>query len=210
MSEGLIKQPSGDAEGTGASSAVAEFERAFQRNIEPFLQKAKQITLDVIEEAGRKHGAHLVTQMQTTLKETVNELVKVHIERMVEQLRPGGEAARAKAESLLDDLKTFVRQTVGDVFKNHVPDYSRWAGQRIIDYVLAGILFAIAAVLVSVGGILGLEQAGMPRYATYLILGGVAFGAGFALLRLRARKWGGPPRLAGAATATAPEPEKQS
>src|SRR5438046_2069670 len=87
-------------DGTG-SPAVAEFERALQRNMEPFLEKTRQAVLSAIEEAVRKHGASLVTEVRQTLKSAVDDLVKAHIEKMVEQLKPGGEAARRLAEDWL-------------------------------------------------------------------------------------------------------------
>jgi hypothetical protein len=108
---------------------------------------------------------------------------------LVEQLRPGGDAARRLAEGWIQELREFVNTTVRDLFEKRLPEYSRWAGQRVIDYVLVGILFAMAAVLVCVGGVLGLREAGVPPYMTYLVAGAVALVFGFWLLKLRSRSW---------------------
>ena len=53
-------------------SAVAEFERVLLRNAEPFLEKTKQAVLTALEEAARKHGTGLVTEMRQTLKTAVD------------------------------------------------------------------------------------------------------------------------------------------
>jgi len=197
MSEDSKTQQVAAPDGTGSSSAVAEFERVLLRNAEPFLEKTKQAVLNAIEEAARKHGAGLVTEMRQTLKTAVDELVKAHIEKMVEQLRPGGDTARRLAEDWLQELREFINTTVRELFEKRLPEYSRWAGQRMIDYVLAGTLFAMAAVLVCVGGTLGLKEAGVPPYATYLVGGAVALGCGFGLFKLRSRRWEAPQPTAG-------------
>jgi hypothetical protein len=197
MSEDSTTRQVASPDGTGSSATVAEFERALQRNAEPFLAKTKQVVLDAIEEAARKYGAGLVTEMRQTLKAAVDDLVKAHIEKMVEQLRPGGDAARRLAEGWLQELREFVNTTVRDLFEKRLPEYSRWAGQRMIDYVLAGVLFAIAAVLVCVGGVLGLREAGVPPYMTYLVGGAVVLVFGYWLLKLRSRSWETPPTAAG-------------
>src|SRR5438874_3422427 len=161
MDEGSETRAVATPDGTGSWAAVAEFERALQRNVEPFLEKAKQAVLDAVEAAVRKHGAGIVTELRQTLKAAVDELVRSHIEKLVEQLRPGGDAARRLAEGWLKELREFADTTVRDLFEKRLPEYSRWAGQRVIDYVLVGVLFAMAAVLVCVGGVLGLREAGV-------------------------------------------------
>jgi hypothetical protein len=76
---------------------------------------------------------------------------------------------------------------------------------------VADTLFCLAAVLLCVGGVLGLQQAGLPPYATYLLGGSVALGAGWALLRLRAWDWAGrqvpPGKGAAEGKSTGPDPK---
>ena len=98
---------------------------------------------------------------------------------------------RRQSDGYLENLQQFIATTVVEVFRVHVPDYSRWAGQRVLDYVLAGTLFCLAAVLFCVGAILGLERAGFPPFATYLVSGGFALLAGLAFLKLRSQHWSG-------------------
>ena len=159
----------------------------------PFLQQVKQMALEVIEEIGQKHGTPALAQLRQTLVETVGAVLKREEGSLLAQLKPamveGGDAVRQKTDSLLGDLKQFITTTVVEVFRVHVPEYSRWAGQRVLDHILAATLFCLAAVLVCVGGILGLERAGLPQYAVYLIGGSVALVAGLAFLKLRSRRW---------------------
>ncbi|HVL12796.1 MAG TPA: hypothetical protein VM529_09530 [Gemmata sp.] len=175
------------AGGTELRAAVAEFERTIQENAAPLLEKAKQALLNAIDEAVRKHGVALVAELRGTLKAAVDGIVAAQIEKMVEQLRPNGDAARRLAEGWFLELRGFADTTVRDLFETRVPEYSRWAGQRVLDFALVGVLFVIAAVLLFAGGILGLREAGVPPYAALLIGGVVALGFGFWLLRTRPR-----------------------
>jgi hypothetical protein len=175
-------------------ATVEDLEQAVQRQAEPLLQRVKQMTLEVIDEVARKHGNPLAAELRKVLLETVGSVLRTEAAALVDRLRPalldGGTAMRQNADTLLKDLDQVLRSTVGEVFQDHVPAYSRWAGQRVIDYFLAGTLFCLAAVLLCVGGILGLQQAGLPSFVTYLVGGGVALGVGVFLLRLRSRHWG--------------------
>jgi hypothetical protein len=186
--------PDAGASSSGQILALNDLDQALNRQMEPFLQRMKQITLEVIDEVAQKHGSPLVAQLRQTLVETVGVIVRAQVPAILDQLRPsvreGGDTFRKNADSMAADLKQFISKTVVEVFREHVPTYSRWAGQRIIDYFLAGTLFCLAAVLLCVGTILGLEKAGLPAYLTYLVGGGVAVGVGAAFLKLRSRRWG--------------------
>lgn len=172
-----------------------DFEQAWQRQLAPCLQEVKKMTLELIEEVGRKHGGPGLAHVQQTLTATVTAALKTQESALWTELKPallqGGEAVRQKTDGLVESFKQFIAMTVIEVFRVHVPDYSRWAGQRVLDYVLAGTLFCLAVVLICVGALLGLERAGFPLYATYLVTGGLALVAGLAFLKLRARHWGG-------------------
>jgi hypothetical protein len=192
----LVQQEPGPvalAAPAGSLAAVADIERAVERQMEPLLHRAKQITLEVIDEVAQKHGNPLVAQLRQALLETVGTLIRTEAAALVDRLRPAlldsTAVARQNADVLLADLRKLINETVVEVFRVHVPEYSRWVGQRVIDYLLAGTLFCLTAVLVCVGVILGLEKAGVPGYATYLVSGGVALAVGVALLKLRSRHW---------------------
>jgi hypothetical protein len=188
MPQGAAIEP---APRPGPVATIGEIEQAWQRQMEPLLLQVKQVALEVIDDVGRKHGNPLLGQVRQTLVETVGVLLKAELPALLEQLKPavreGGEAVRHNADSLIADLKQFITTTVVEVFRVHVPEYSRWVGRRMIDYIVATTLFCLAAVLGCVGLILGLERAGLPAYATYLIGGGVAAAAAIALLKLRPR-----------------------
>jgi hypothetical protein len=170
---------------------VEAIERAVQRQIEPLLQRLKQVTLEVIDEVGRKHGNPLLAEVRQSLVEAGAAVFKTEMTALVERLRPtvreSGESIRRNADGLLGDLKAFIAQTVADVFQVQVPEYSTWFGLRVIDYLLAGTLFSLCAVFAGVGLVLGLGELGVPSFAAYLIGGGVALAAGAAVLRLRRR-----------------------
>jgi hypothetical protein len=178
--------------------SLDDLEEAWQRQVGPFLQNVKQMTLQVIEDVGSKHGGPALAHFRQTLTDTLGAALKSQEAALWAQLKPalheGGDALRQKTDLLLDNLKQFIATTVVEVFRIHVPEYSRWAGQRVLDYFLAGTLFCLAVVLICVGGILGLEAAGLPRYATYLLSGGAALGVGFIFLKLRSSQWSTGPR----------------
>jgi len=169
-------------------SEVPELEQALSRQMGPFLEQVKQMTLEVIDEVGRRHGTPLLAQVRQTLVETIAAVVKAEVPALVQQLQPslreGGDALRKNADNLVLELKQAVTRTVIEVFQVHLPEYSRRAGQRVLAYLLAGTLFCVGAVLGSVGIILTLERAGLPGYATYLIGAGLALGVGLAFLKL--------------------------
>jgi hypothetical protein len=177
------------------AAAVQDIEQAFQRQMEPLLQRLKLVTLDVIDEVGRKHGGPLLAQVRQAAAETTAVLLRAELAALVERVTPavreGSAAVRRDADQLLGELKHFINQTVVEAFQVHVPEYSRWAGQRVLDYFLAGTLFCLAAVLLCVGGILALQWAGLPPFAAYLLGGGAALAAGVVLLNLRSQHWRG-------------------
>jgi hypothetical protein len=186
MSEDSDTRPVAPPDATG--SPGAESESAPPQNAETFLERTKQAILTAIEETIRRHGGALLAEVRQTLQAAVEGLVAAQVEKMVEQLKPGGDTARRVAEGWLRELREFADATVGDLFDQRVPEYSRRAGQWVIDYALAGSLFAIAAVLLFVGGILALHELGVPAYAATLACGVVALGFGYWLLRSRARR----------------------
>jgi hypothetical protein len=170
-------QPAAPPDGTpGLWASIAE----------PLIERTKQAIRAAIEEAVREYGGGMVAEARQKFKAAVDGLVATQIEKMVLQLGPG-DAARQIAEGSLREVREFANTTLADLFEKRVPEYSRWAGQRVLDYALVGILFAIAVVLLFIGGILGLRELGLPPYATFLVGGVVALAFGFWLLRMRPR-----------------------
>ena len=173
--------------------ALDDLEQAFQRQMEPFLQRVKQMTLEIVDEVGQKHGNPLFVQVRGILLETVGGILKTEVAAQLDKLRPaiadGSDTIRKSADNLLADMKQFITKTVVDVFQVHVPNYSSRAGRRMIDYFLAGTLLCLAAVLLFVGGILGLKHFGVDDYLAYLIGGAGALTVGMIYLKVRARKW---------------------
>jgi hypothetical protein len=155
---------------------------------QPLIERTKQAVRNAVEDAVREYGGGLVADARQTLKAAVDGLVAAQLDKLLEQLRPGGDAARQIAESSLREVREFANTTLADLFEHRVPEYSRWAGQRIIDHALVGVLFVIGVALLFAGGILGLRELGMPPYATFLIGGIVALAFGFWLLRTQPRR----------------------
>jgi hypothetical protein len=170
-------RPVAPPEGTGLWASIAQ----------PLIERTKQAVRNAVEEAVREYGGGMVAEARQKLKAAVDGLVAAQVEKLVQQLGPGGDAAPRLAEGWLRDLREFANTTLTDLFEKRVPEYSRWAGQRVLDYALVGILFAVAVVLLFAGGILGLRELGLPPYATFLIGGIVALAFGFWLLRMRPR-----------------------
>lgn len=176
-----------------ADDSPAAVARALRQEMEPFLQRVKQVTLEVIDEVGKRHGDSLLIQLRQIVVDTVGVMLKAEATTLLDRLKPalieGSDAVRQNTEGLLADLKKFVSKTIAETFHQHVPEYSRWAGQRIIDYVLAGTLFGLAAIMLCIGAIFGLQQLGLPPFATYLTGGIGALTAGWLFLKFRSRKW---------------------
>jgi len=181
-----------DANQHSQLTGVDDLEQAFQRQMEPFLQRVKQMTLEIVDEVGQKHGNPLFVQVRGILLETVGGILKTEVAARLDKLRPaiveGSDAVRNSADNLLKDMKQFITKTVVDVFQVHVPNYSSRAGRRMIDYFLAGTLLCLAAVFLFVGGVLGMRHFGMPEYLAYLIGGAGALTVGMIYLKVRARK----------------------
>ncbi len=198
MSEIPERPPASAAIPAGQVSGVTtEFDLIIQRHVESLLQSTKQMIMEVVEEVGRKHGNSLVGEMEKVVRDTAGPLVKTQIDEVVDQLRPivsaSTDMARQQLDNLLKDLEQFLARTVDKVFELHVPEYTRWVGQRSLDYFLGGVLLALAAVLTCVGGLLGLERAGLPSFGAYLVAATVALTAGVALLTLRSPRYPRPP-----------------
>jgi len=68
--------------------ALDDLEQAFQRQMEPFLQRVKQMTLEIVDEVGQKHGNPLFVQVRGILLETVGGILKTEVAAQLDKLRP--------------------------------------------------------------------------------------------------------------------------
>lgn len=207
MTEGAESQRPAPKDGTARPGDVGDIEAALQRNVEPLLDKlkqaVKQAALGAVEEVVKKYGTGLAGEVRQTLRSAVDELVKAQVGRLVQELMPTGDTARRLADGLHNELREFANTTLRDLFEKRLPEYSRWAGRSVIDYALAWFLLAVAAVLLFAGGVMALQQAGVPPYATFLIGGVAALGFGFVLLK--ARRGDAPPMTTGQPPTTPPD-----
>lgn len=173
--------------------SLSELEQIWQRQVGVFLQDMKQTTLKLVEDVSAKYGESALARVRQTLTDTMAAVFKSQEAALWAQLKPalseGTEAMRQKADAMMANLKQVIAVTVGEVFRVHVPEYSRWAGQRVLDYFLAGTLFCLAVVLVGVGTVHGLLHVGLPPFVTYLVTGTGALVLGLVFLRVRARRW---------------------
>jgi hypothetical protein len=190
-------------------AVLAGVEEILQRQMVPFLDQARRAVLAGTEEVLGKHADALLVRLKGITLETAEELLQRQLEPFLERTRAmvldGLENAafvQKYTDRLVAGLKQFLAETAAEVVRVHVPDYSRRVGRRLIDYAVAGTLSCLAVGLLGLGGVLGLQAAGLPTYAACLVVSGFAALAAFVLLRLRSRG------LAGASPSPASRPEE--
>lgn len=87
---------------------------------------------------------------------------------------------------VLDDIlrrsRKFLEEVARDYIRRPIDELFRWVLGRAISYLVAAALFVTAAVFLLVGGVEGLERAGVPRYGAYLALGVVGILSGLIVL----------------------------
>ena len=81
------------------------------------------------------------------------------------------EAPPSILEDLLRRSGTYVQGVVADHIKASVERALDWTLRRTLTYIVAGALFATAAVFMLVAGLEGVKQAGAPVWAAYLGFG---------------------------------------
>jgi hypothetical protein len=159
-----------------------------KRQLEPFLERLKQTVVAILGEVWQRYTPPLVTRLQETLSEAVREGLRGQMDTVVaavrQGLREGTEFTREQTDLLLGKVRQTVTDPLARVAREHFPEYAHWFGGRVVDYALATTLFCVAAILLLVGSVQGLQHAGVPPYLTYFLggLGGV--GAGVVFLRL--------------------------
>jgi hypothetical protein len=175
-------------------AVLAAVEEMLKRQLAPALDYARQAILSAAAEMVQKEAEPLLLRVKGLTLETVEELIQRQIEPFLARTRQlvlegleNATVVQKYTDAITNGLKTFMAETVAEVFRVHIPAYTRRAGHRVMDYAVAGTLYCLAVILLLLGGIFGLQQLGLPRYSTYLIGGAVAGGAAFLLLRFRAR-----------------------
>jgi hypothetical protein len=166
-------------------------EGVIQRQMVPFLDHSRQTILATIDEAVHKHGETLGVRLKRVALDIGEELLKQQLPPLLERGRhllweglDNAAVVQKYTDRLTAALKEVTRETVLEVFQVQLPSYSGRVGRRVIEYAFAGTLYCTAAVFLLVGLILGLREAGLPPYATYLLGGVVAGLAGAAVLKL--------------------------
>jgi hypothetical protein len=161
---------------------LVSVEEILRRQMEPFVDHARRALLTAVEEMVHKYGDPLVAQTKGLTLQTVEEMLKRQIEPFLERARQmvleGLENAafvQKYVDLLAIGLKNLARETAVEIFQVQLPAYSTKFGRRILGFAAAGTLLCLAMIFLLVGGVLGLQVAGVPVYATY-VAGGVAAG----------------------------------
>ena len=154
-------------------------EEILQRQMKPFLDHTRQMLLDSIAVVMRTHADSLLARLKGVSLDLVEELLRLRIEpflgrgkQIVLDGLENAEFVQKYVDSLVAGLKKMTLETVLEVVQVQIPGYWHRFGMRVVDYALAGTLSCLAAIFLFMGGILGLERAGLPAYATYLLGGG--------------------------------------
>jgi hypothetical protein len=174
-----------------------------QRQLESVLQRLKETALAALEEARQKHVSPLLAQVQEVLGEALRRQVDQVADRVRQELRDGSASFKDYTDQLVVKMRETVAEPMARALRVQVPEYARRAGGRVLDYALAATLFCVAAVLLPVGAVQGLQQTGLPAYLTYILGGLGALGIGLVFLRLYARPQQNTASAAGGSAATA-------
>jgi hypothetical protein len=156
--------------------------------LEPLVGRLRQTTLDLTEEILHKHAAPLLGQLRAALEGCLDEVFQRRMEPLLEHARQSMQESAKTATQLVDTIVARLRVTVAEPTAERLavtlPRYARWARRRMVNGVLATTLFCLAAIFLLVGGVLGLQEAGLKPYATYGIGGLTALVGGVVSLRL--------------------------
>jgi hypothetical protein len=159
-----------------------------RRHVEPAVGRTREMMLALVEEVVKRHATPLIGEFRAALQRTVEELVQSQMDPILakarQSVRESAQLATEFADVIVGRLRVTVAEPTGELLRRKLPGYAHWAGRRALDYVLAGTLFALAAVFLSLGSVFGLQHAGMAPFATYLVVGSVALVAGLVFLLL--------------------------
>jgi hypothetical protein len=198
-------QATEDALGKHADLLVARLQAALreaveelrQRQLEAVLERLKETALAMLEEARQKHVGPLLAQLQEVVGELLRRQLDQVADRARQELRDGGAYFKEHADLLVGKMREAVTEPVARALSVQAPEYARRAGGRVLDYALAGTLFCVEAVLLPVGVVQGLQEAGLPAYLSDILGGLGALGIGLVFLRLSRRPEPEPGKAAG-------------
>ncbi|HYT90703.1 MAG TPA: hypothetical protein VEL76_18490 [Gemmataceae bacterium] len=170
------------------STLLDTVEELEKRRLEPFLERLKQTLFTGLAEFWEKNAPLLLTRLRESLDEALREGLKRQVDAVVagvrEGVREGAEFAHTQGTLLLAQVREALTEPVARAAREDFPEYARWLGGRVIDYTRAATVFCVAAIFLMVGGVQGLQQAGMPPYLTYFLGGLAGMAAGLIFLRL--------------------------
>ncbi len=173
-------------------TVLESVEAILKRQMQPFLDHARQTILDSLDVVVHKHADTLLSRLKGVSLDLVEEILKRQLEpflgRAKQMAVDGLENAgfvQKYVDSLTAGLKKITLETMTEVVRGQVPDVARRFGRRVVASAAVVTLSCLAGVFLLVGGVLGLQAAGLPPYATYLIGAAVAAGAAWALSHWR-------------------------
>ncbi|HYV35419.1 MAG TPA: hypothetical protein VE988_06930 [Gemmataceae bacterium] len=166
-------------------------EEMAHRQVEPLIERGRQMMLNVVEEIMQRHAAPLVGQVRSALQQSLEEVVQKQMEPMLEKARASFQETAQLAAQFTDGIVSRLKVTVGtpatEMLQERMPGYAYRAQRRVLFYVVASTLFVLAAVLLLVAGVFGMQAAGVSPYITYAVGGLVALTGGWVLLWLSGR-----------------------
>src|SRR5262249_33016430 len=104
--------------------SLDELEQLWQRQVGPFLANLKQTALQLIDDLSNRKDGPILARLRQTVTETLETALWAQLKPA---LNEGGDALRQKADSMLAGIRQMIALTVIEVFRVHVPEYSRWA-----------------------------------------------------------------------------------
>jgi hypothetical protein len=161
-----------------------------KRQLDPLLEQTRKFLLGVADELRDKYTKPLADQVKKAMLETVDEMRQKHAEPFLGVAREMLDRLNVTLrEQLLVSLRVTLLDPLQDILNKRFPPMMQGAGARALDIVIAGTLFCVAAVLVSVGIVLGLQRLGVPDWITFLGVGLAALLVGLIFYRKRAAFW---------------------
>jgi hypothetical protein len=178
-------------------AVLGNMEELLKRQLEPLFLQARQTLRDGFQEVVDTHAEALLLRLKQVTLETAGDLLNKEVEPFLERTRQmvlngltHPELVEKTVDRAVQRLRTFVIKAVQEVERGQLPEQARRFGRRVVDYAVGVVLLCLAVVLLLLGGVLGLQQAGVPTYATYLAGGLGAAVAAFFLFKIHSRNQG--------------------
>jgi hypothetical protein len=161
-----------------------------KQQLDPLLARTRTFLLKVADDLRDKYTAPLADQVKKTLLETVDEMRRQQAEPFLDVVRGLAEQLnKTLQEQLLTTLRVMVLEPLQGILSGRVPIILHGTGTRVLDYIIAGALFCIAAVLVCLALVRGLQELKVPDWLTFLAVGLAALLAGLIFYRKRWQFW---------------------